>query len=262
MALFYKHGEPPYTVAAVHGGPGDTGGMRAVAVELSKSAGILEPIQTALTIDGQVEELSLILQKYAKLPVVLIGHSWGAWLCFILAGNYPQLAKKLVLIGCGPFESGFVPQIENARLSRLNKTDRMQYKHCIDTLMDTESPDREEAFALLGELCIKTDIYEPLTRGKVKGTGRGQALIFQKVMEEALSLRESGRLLEYGKNIKCPVTAIHGDYDPHPSDGAAGPLSKIIKDFKFILLKNCGHYPWLEKNAKDDFYSALKSVLS
>ena len=71
-------------------------------------------------------------------------------------------------------------------------------------------------------------------------------------------MRKSGQLLEEGRKIICPVVAIHGDYDPHPATGVKEPLEKVIKDFRFILLKNCGHHPWYEKEARDNFYQILQ----
>ena len=64
-----------------------------------------------------------------------------------------------------------------------------------------------------------------------------------------------------GKKIKCPVTAIHGDYDPHLADGVRIPLSRVLKDFKFILLEKCGHEPWIEKYAKDKFFNVLREEI-
>jgi hypothetical protein len=49
-----------------------------------------------------------------------------------------------------------------------------------------------------------------------------------------------------------------GDYDGHPYQGVAIPLAEVIKDFQFILLKDCGHYPWNEFYARDEFYGVLK----
>jgi len=53
---FKKHGNPPFTVVVVHGGPGAGGEMAPVARELSKNFGVLEPIQTESTIEGQVND--------------------------------------------------------------------------------------------------------------------------------------------------------------------------------------------------------------
>ena len=61
-----------------------------------------------------------------------------------------------------------------------------------------------------------------------------------------------------GREIRCPVLAIHGDYDSHQSEGVREPLSRVLKDFRFILLPHCGHYPWYERNARDRFYDIIK----
>jgi len=81
------------------------------------------------------------------------------------------------------------------------------------------------------------------------------------VWPDAAELRRSGELLRLGKHIKCPVVAIHGDYDPHPAEGVQKLLSAILQIFRFILLKDCGHRPWIEREAKDEFYGILKKEL-
>ena len=86
--------------------------------------------------------------------------------------------------------------------------------------------------------------------------------IFQSLWNEAVRLRRSGKLLRFGEYIKCPVVAIHGDYDSHPAEGVENPLSSILKNFRFILLENCGHKPWIELEAKDKFYTILREELS
>lgn len=64
-----------------------------------------------------------------------------------------------------------------------------------------------------------------------------------------------------GKQIMCPVVAIHEDYDPHPAEGVKDPLSRILKNCRLVTLKNCGHDPWIEPYAKDKFYEVLKEEL-
>jgi pimeloyl-ACP methyl ester carboxylesterase len=86
--------------------------------------------------------------------------------------------------------------------------------------------------------------------------------IYQAVWREASILRQTGELLELCKKVRCPVIAIHGDFDPHPSDGVREPLQTVLKSFQFVLLENCGHKPWIETMAKGKFYSILKEVLN
>lgn len=88
-----------------------------------------------------------------------------------------------------------------------------------------------------------------------------RADIFHSVWPDASKLRKEGRLLSLGRCITCPVTAIHGDYDPHPAAGVEKPLSAVLDDFSFILLKNCGHIPWIEKYAAERFFDILRQEI-
>jgi len=63
MKNLRKYGNSPFSIAVIHGGPGAPGEMAPVARELSSGWGILEPLQTAASLEGQVEELYDVLQK-------------------------------------------------------------------------------------------------------------------------------------------------------------------------------------------------------
>jgi pimeloyl-ACP methyl ester carboxylesterase len=108
-------------------------------------------------------------------------------------------------------------------------------------------------------LFTKADAYDPLTLETE--VIEVQYHIFQGVWGEAAHLRASGELLELARQIQCAVVAIHGDYDPHPSEGVKEPLTNVLGDFRFILLEKCGHLPWIERQARDEFYKILNDEL-
>ena len=105
------YGNRPFNVAVIHGGPGAPGEMAPVARELASDWGVLEPLQTATSLEGQIKELQAVLEKNGDLPVTLIGFSWGAWLSFMVAANCPTIVRKLVLVGSGPFEDKYVARL-------------------------------------------------------------------------------------------------------------------------------------------------------
>ena len=244
------YGNTPYKVVVVHGGPGAPGEMAPVASELSKKFGVIEPFQSKNTVQGLVEELKLQIMKNTSVPVFLIGWSWGAWLSFILAANYGSLVKKLIIIGSGPFENEYAEKIMQTRLARLTSKER----ELLEKLL------KKKLSAKAGELIMKADSYN-LIKHKSELL-KFQPEIYESVWQEANKLRKTGELLKFAKDITCPVVAIHGDFDPHPFLGVKKPLSRILRNFRFILLKKCGHHPWYEKEAKEKFYEVLIKELS
>ena len=253
------YGEAPLNIAVVHGGPGAAGEMAPVARELAADYGVLETLQTAKSLDGQVEELKTVIDKNAGIPVTLIGFSWGAWLSCIIAATYPTLVKKLILIGSGSYEEKYAAGIQETRLNRLSADERAEVKSLIEVLDNPAIEDKSAAFVRFGALCSKADTYDSIMdESEVVDYQVG---IFQGVWKDAAELRRSGKLLALGKHITCPVVAIHGDYDTHPAEGVKKPLSTALKDFRFILLENCGHKPWMERKARDTFYKILREEL-
>jgi pimeloyl-ACP methyl ester carboxylesterase len=255
-----KYGKPPYRIVVVHGGPGAAGSMAPVAKRISLKRGVLEPVQTEGTVEGQIRELRQILRKKCQLPVILVGWSWGAWLCYMLAARYPALVKKLILISSGPFEEKYARTILESRLSRMSETDNIRFKSLKYLLENRLVKSKDQVFAALGKLLAKSDSYDPVKSKSDHVSVRYD--IYRSVWPEADALRRSGALLNLGKKILCPVVAIHGDYDPHPYKGVKTPLRNVLNDFRFILLQKCGHQPWAERFAREKFFRELEEELT
>ena len=258
MIQFRTYGKTPYPVAVIHGGPGAGGEMAPVARELGSRWGILEPIQTAATLEGQIDELITILKNHAQIPAVLVGYSWGAWLSWLVTARCPQLVRKLILISSAPFEERYAAAILQTRFERFTLAEQGQFNAALAALSQPDFSDKDDSLKRLGILAGNADDYAALPESKSE-TDRVHlnGNIFSEVWESAAALRRSGELLAQADMIRCPVTAIHGDFDPHPADGVRIPLSNALKDFRFILLKKCGHTPWREEFACTQFYETL-----
>jgi pimeloyl-ACP methyl ester carboxylesterase len=256
-----RYGSAPFSIAVIHGGPGAPGYMAPVARELSPLRGVLEPLQTATSLEGQVQELHSVLEQQADWPVTLIGSSWGAMLSFIFAARYPAYVKKIILVGSAVYEEKYAANIQKTRFSRLSEEEKEEILSLLEAWSDPAVSDKTAVLARESELFTKADAYDPLTLDTEVIVMDGQYELHQSVWREAAALRRSGELLQLGKLIQCPVVAIHGEYDPHPSEGVRKPLSAVLKEFRFILLKHCGHLPWIEREAKDEFYRILEEEL-
>ncbi len=276
---FRLYGKKPHNLIIVHGGPGSCGEMKPVAEniidfvqEKEISAGVMEPFLVQSTISGQIEEIKKRIEQFSFPPCILIGFSWGAWMVFLFAAKYPDLVKKVILIGAGPFESKYTSTISDTRISRLSAKEEREYKKImvyLQQLGQKSSPEKSQKyFWRLGELAEKADCFKKESMEKFPF--RDDSIIQMdpndafKTMNEAQDLRRNGFFLKVGRNIRCPVYIIHGNYDSHPFLGVKKPLLKIFlkSQIKFYLLQKCGHKPWIEKYASSKFYSILKKILA
>lgn len=258
MGRYIQYGDSPYSIILLHGGPGAAGEMLPVAERLSKTAGVIEPFQGKNTIDELICELHEVVQEAACSPVYLVGYSWGAWLGYMYAARYPDKVKKLILVSSGPFEKEYAPRIMAARKDRMSEKDSELFDVLTSKLI-ARGPDSDSVLLQFGELMSRLDSWDP-----EKEKGNHATVDFEQhrqIWEEASRLRENGQLLKFAADIACPVTAIHGIEDPHPYDGVVEPLSRLLRRFHFILLEQCGHTPWIEKEAKEIFYTVLHREL-
>ena len=148
MENLRTYGQPPYTVAVLHGGPGGPGYMAPVARELSADWGILEPLQAADSLEGQVQELQAALTDSADLPVTLIGSSWGAMLGFIVSARFPELVLKLIMVGSPVFDERYAATIQETRFSRLSEEERHEAGSLMKLLGDPAYRPKEVPFAM------------------------------------------------------------------------------------------------------------------
>ena len=245
------YGSAPYGIAVIHGGPGAPGDMSPVAREISRQYGVLEPLQTRPNLKEQLQELKSVISDNGDLPLILVGHSWGAMLSFMLTAHYPECVKKLIMVGSGVFEDRYEADIMKARLSRLSEEEQIQLDSLLVNLNDPAIEDKDSIFAQFGKIMFQTDSYRLLPHQE--DVIEYQYGCYEGVWKDVKELRSSGQLLELGKNIQCPVVVIHGDYDPHPFEKIKESLSGVLPDFKLIILERCGHYPWYERYAREQF---------
>ncbi|MDO5541648.1 MAG: GNAT family N-acetyltransferase [Eubacteriales bacterium] len=85
--------------------------------------------------------------------------------------------------------------------------------------------------------------------------------LYEKVWKEAAGLRKSGKLLERFGRISCPLVLIQGAVDPHLPEGVIWPLRDRNVEIKSYVLDKCGHTPWREKYAREEFARVLFSEL-
>lgn len=57
--------------------------------------------------------------------------------------------------------------------------------------------------------------------------------------------------------IESPVLMLHGEYDPHPGNMIRDSLIRHLPQLEYHEWARCGHSPWIEKSAREVFFSEI-----
>lgn len=250
------YGKTPYKIVLVHGGPGAIGSLKGFARELNalSQIGVVEALQSKYSIAELIDELYSQISDNCNEKVSLIGHSWGAWLVALFAEKYPELVERIILVGSGPLEDKYVAEIGTRRFENLSEEDGEIFQR----LINNQATD--EDMAKIPKVFEKSDNYCLENRDMHKAD-KTDSQMHNTIWEEAAGLRTSGELLAAFKRIKNKIVLIQGETDPHPARGITIPLQENGVECETYILEKCGHSPFMEKYAKEDFYKILLEII-
>ena len=80
--------------------------------------------------------------------------------------------------------------------------------------------------------------------------------------EDMLRLQESGLYPAAFSAIRSPVLMLHGAYDPHPGRMIQAGLAPYLPQIEYREWERCGHDPWCERYARDEFFAVLSIWLA
>lgn len=256
-----KYGSSPFKAAVIHGGPGAPGYMAPVARELSKTFGVLEPIQVAKSLDGQISELQQQLITNCKEPICLIGSSWGATLALFYSAEFKELVNKVIIVGSCVYDSDSSEKVKSIRAKRMSEEDTRTCERLTAQLKNANDSEKNEIFSQLADCSFDSDTYDPITRDLEIlncdfSTNKLVWTDFKKIRDTPKAIKS------IFSKIDVPVVNIHGDYDPHIVKGVQPFLESCISNIKLHTLNKCSHYPWIEKYARNQFYDLVRSEVA
>lgn len=256
------YGQSGPDVVLLHGGPGAPGYMAPVARRISASFRVHEPLQRGssrqpLTVASHVADLHghlATLEAQENRPM-LVGHSWGAMLALAYAATHHQAVASLVLIGCGTFN------LETRQRMASRRRDRMDDDLKRDlSRLSREIPDENDRLGAMGDLLLRSYSFDPVETSLEME--KCDARAYHESWDDMMRLQETGVYPASFAHISIPVLMLHGDVDPHPGHMIRESLKPHLPQLIYHEMKDCGHYPWLEKNASREFFITLTAWLN
>lgn len=261
MIRVREYGTAGPWVIAVHGGPGAMGGMAPVARGLEGRFRVLEPWQRRsgeepLTVARHVADLHQMLQGRCEgRRPALVGHSWGAMLALAYAAVYADETGPIVLVGCGTFDPAARARMQAIREGRMDDELRVEMARLEEEIAD---PDRR--LCALGRLMMIVDSYD--LASTETGLELCDAVAHRETWADMVRLQEAGLYPALFAAIRSPVLMVHGAADPHPGRMIRDGLAPYLPQLEYHEWARCGHYPWLERAAGDEFFALVGDWLA
>ena len=256
--LYYQtmgQGDP---VIVIHGGPGmDQGyllpGMAALAKKHQvvfydqlgcgrSTATVID--ESHITINSFVEDIETLRKALKFEKVTIVGHSWGGMLAMYYAVKYPKNIKKLVLMNtvtsAGMEE--FLDEVEKRTMPSAGEFEKLKASQ---EFIDSDP----QAIAQYYRLFFQYYFHNPADLEKLnlqlepKGAATGVKVA--KILEESIFGKYTDQHDDLQK-LKIPTLIIRGESDVIPMS-AANSMAHSIKGSKLVVLKNCGHFPYIEQ---------------
>lgn len=257
-----RYGDRGPAVVIVHGGPAAPGAVAPLGRALAATFRVFEPFQRGssdvpLTVAQHVADMHDVIETHLpdERPAI-VGHSWGAMLTLAYAAEHPGRASSLALVGCGTFSTAARSRMKDTIAERSEDPEIAEKMASIERDID----DPNERMAAYGKLMGELYAYE-LLPSKGPDEVNGDALAHEETWADALRQQEEGAHPAAFANITEPAIMLHGDHDPHPGRMIFAGLQQIMPQLQYSELPRCGHEPWRERYARDEFYRRLRQWL-
>lgn len=258
-----RYGEAGPAVWVLHGGPGAPGGARPLAEGLAPRWRVAEPLQrrstpgSPLTVAGHVDDLRAVVDA----PVAVVGWSWGAMLGLTFAARYPDLVRSLVLVGCGTFDEESREVYARTMAERTGDEDRRRLTQIGAALPTAPVEARDRLLAERGAIAGRLQAYDP--RPVRPGPELpADAVGHEETWNDVLRLQREGIQPSEFAAITGPVLMLHGTADPHPGPRIRDVLRERVPQLEYVELERCGHTPWDERHAREQFFAVLEDWLA
>jgi proline iminopeptidase len=214
--------------------------------------------EDTINIDTFVKDIESIRKAFAFDKISILGHSWGGFLALHYAIAHRDNVEKLIVSNCEP------ASVDELELFKSEYARRIApYQEKISAMQSTKEflEGKPEAITQFYRLLFRTychtqekaDLLQLHMSPTAAINGfKVLELVWQNTFKGPFNLHPSL------KNLRIPTLVIHGDSDPVPSI-TAQHIHESIPGSKYVLLKECGHFPFVEQPTA--YFQSLKEFL-
>jgi proline iminopeptidase len=214
----------------------------------------------------EIEDLDSLRQYLRLDSIALLGHSWGGLLALEYALHHAQRVSHLILINTAPASRQDYALLRRER--QKNSPDDIEQLKAMssDARYQEGDPDTVAAYYRIHfRAALKQSQHlDPVIR-RLRSSFTKEGILKAREVEKRL-MQETWYSDEYNlipklKELNMPALIIHGDSDFIPLQCVL-PIIQAIPSAQFVLLKECGHFSYLEcpdqvREAIDGFFQVF-----
>jgi proline iminopeptidase len=204
-----------------------------------------------VTIRSEVEDIERLREHFGLNSVAVLGHSWGGLLALEYATSHPERVSHLILLNTAPVSHDDYLLLRQELPNKRTPDDLERLKAFRSTAEYQEGD--PDTFAAYCRIHFRPTIRQPeqldsvVERLRASFTKEGvlKARAIEGRLVEQTWLVDEYDLLPALRRLSIPTLVIHGDYDFIPVE-CAEHVARAIPGARFALLKDCGHFSFME----------------
>lgn len=251
----------------IHGGPGLSHdyllpGMAELAKNHTlifydqRACGKSEGNPEEVNIDQYVQDLEALRQSLQYEKVSILGHSWGGFVAMKYALAHPEAVDRLILMNSMPDSSEGLGLFLQEWIKRMGP--HLEALGAIEKSEGYKAGEPETVAnhikLIFQKYCAHEESADRLNLLNSKSANVHGAIVNAMFRENLLMKPYK---LEIG-SLKCKTLIVTSDHDVIPV-AVAKSMHEQIQGSKFVIIKDCGHFPYVEK--PQELFSTLNDFL-
>lgn len=192
------------------------------------------------------------LRVYLDLPTIdLLGHSNGGQIVLDYAERYPEKVRNLVILT--HWLTGYDDSAEWNRFISERRNNPL-FIEAVTTIEGSEPDEQEDWYQYMLKV-LSFYVFNPPLHFQVFAKAMGIPSLWVYRAQLAADERRPIDLYANLHKVKAKTLCLGCDEDPICTANVTRVTHEGIKGSELVIIKNCGHFPWIEK--PEDFFDVV-----
>jgi pimeloyl-ACP methyl ester carboxylesterase len=166
------------------------------------------------------------------------------------SARHPDRVSCLVLVACGAFDWSSRESLREERERRMDLASRRR----LDDLA-RDHPDPDDRLEAMAALLLPIYSHDLVTTDQEVESFDMQG--HEETWSDMVRIQETGVYPDAFAAIDAPILMLHGTIDPHPGRMIRDSLARHVGRLEYREWKRCGHFPWMERAVREEFFAVL-----